>query len=189
MRITDDRYSQHRRCLDLAWRMITLEARTRTISRWTGLSGHRIRALYKSYAGSGKDKRVARHRGMAPYKLETILASPQLRCEAAIFAGICRSIRALPERTLEDVEHMLPSLERGELLCEAYEWFRNEVPNTKLTFEHGLLLISELARGQEVRLGTCQSCGGVILLDRLSLGRLECVFCTTGIEEEQRRTA
>jgi hypothetical protein len=126
---------------------------------------------------------------MSPYKLDAILSSPQLRCEAAIFAGICRSIHVLPEQKLEDVEHLLPSLERGELLCQAYEWFRYEVPETKLTLEHGVLLISELARGEEVQLGTCRTCGGVILFDCLSLGRLECVFCSTGIEEDHRRSA
>lgn len=185
MRITEDRYSQHRRSLDLAWRLIKHEARTRTISRWTQLSGHRIRQLYKSYS-SRQHKRVTRHRGMSPYKLEMIMSSPRLRCEGAMFAAICRSLDVLPEDRVADPERTLPGIERGELLCEAFEWFCFDVPDTKLTLEHGLLLINELARGELVRLGACRTCRGVILLDRLSTGRLHCVFCSTKLDNVER---
>jgi hypothetical protein len=181
MRITEDRYSHHRRSLDLAWRLIKHEARTRTISRWTQLSGHRIRQLYKSYS-SKQHKRVTRHRGMSPYKLEMIMSSPRLRCEGAMFAAICRSLEVLPDDRLGDPERTLPGVERGELLCEAFEWFCFDAPDTKLTLEHGLLVINELARGELVRLGACRTCRGVILLDRLSTGRLDCVFCSTKLD-------
>lgn len=169
----------------MAWRLIKHEARTRTISRWTQLSGHRIRQLYKSYS-SKQHKRVTRHRGMSPYKLEMIMSSPRLRCEAAMFAAICRSLQVLPEDRLGDPERTLPGVERGERLCEAFEWFCFDVPDTKLTLEHGLLLINELARGELVRLGGCRTCRGVILVDRLSTGRLDCVFCSTKIDNVER---
>jgi hypothetical protein len=188
MRITEDRYSQHRRSLDLAWRLIKHEARTRTISRWTQLSGHRIRLLYKSYS-SKQQKRVTRHRGMSPYKLEMILNSPRLRCEGAMFSAICRSLQVLPPGRLNDPERVLPGVERGERLCEAFEWFRFDVPDTKITIEHGLLLINELARGELIHLGACRTCRGVVLLDRLSTGRLQCVFCSTKVETVERISA
>ena len=184
MRITEDRYSQHRRSLDLAWRLIKHEARTRTISQWTQLSGHRIRQLYKSYS-SKQQKRVTRHRGMSPYKLETVLSSPRVRCEGAMLAAICRSLRVLPHGRLVEPERALPSVDRGELLCEAYEWFTFHVPDTRLTLEHGLLLLNELARGELIQLGACRKCGGVILLDRLSTGRLQCVFCSIRLDSSE----
>jgi hypothetical protein len=184
MRITEDRYSQHRRSLDLAWRLIKHEARTRTISRWTQLSGHRIRALYKSYSSKQQHARLTRHRGMSPYKLEAILSSPKLRSEGAMLAAMCRSLSVLPQLPLKDPERALPSIERGELLCDAYEWFRFDVPDTRLTFEHGLLLVNELARAELIRLGTCRTCQGVILRDQLSTGRLQCVFCSTGLTND-----
>jgi hypothetical protein len=173
----------------LFWRRADLKWHgcTRTISQWTQLSGHRIRQLYKSYASPCRG-RVTRHRGMSPYKLELILSSPQLRCEAAIFAGICRSVHVLPEERLDKVDRMLPSLERGELLCDAYEWFRCEVPETRLTLEHGLLLLNELLRGEAIALGTCV-CGGVMLVDRFSLRRPACVFCSSDLEEDAKRSA
>lgn len=59
------------------------------------------------------------------------------------------------------------------------------MPDTRLTFEHALLLVNELARGELVLLGRCQTCRGVILLDRLSTRRLHCVFCSTGLRNPQ----
>lgn len=188
MRITDDRYNQHRRGLDLAWRMIALEARTSTITRWTKLSGHRIRALYKSYAPHRLEK-VTRHRGMSPYRLDTILNSPRMRCEAAMFAAICKSLGAVSGGRLHAPERFLPTLDRGELLCEAYEWFRYDISDARLNFEHGLLVLSELSNGQQIQLSTCRTCGGVMLIDRLSLGRLECAFCAQGSSSLASTTA
>lgn len=176
MRIIDDRYMQHRRRLDLAWRLIQYEVRTRIISIWTQLAAHRIRALYNSYMPQ-YDAVVKRRRGLSPYRLETILDSTRLRLEAAIFSALCRSLDVLPKETLRHPEHSLPSLERGELLCEAYAWFRIDVPTAKLSLEQGLLVLNELARGELIELAGCRSCGGVILSDRLSHGRLECAFC------------
>lgn len=178
MRITDSRYQRHRRSIDLAWRLIGLEARTSTISRWTGLSGHRIRALYRSYV-SRQDGVSKRHRGMSPYRLDVILHSPQKKCEAAMFAALCRALRVLPEHPATDVERSLPSVQRGEMLCEAYEWFRYDVPDAQLTLEQGILLVLELARGEHVQLGACPTCEGVMLIDPLSVGYQECVFCAT----------
>lgn len=123
---------------------------------------------------------------MSPYKLEMIVSSPRLRCEGAMFAAICRSLEVLPRNRLDDPEQTLPGIERGELLCEAFEWFRFDVPDTKLTLEHGLLLINELARGELIRLGACRTCRGVILLDRLSNGRLDCVFCSMKLDNVER---
>jgi hypothetical protein len=123
---------------------------------------------------------------MSPYKLEWILNSPKLRCEGAMLGAICRFLNVLPQVRMDDPERALPSIERGELLCEVYEWFRFDVPDTRLTFEHALLLVTELARGELVLLGRCQTCRGVILLDRLSTRRLHCVFCSTGLRSDER---
>lgn len=177
MRIIDDRYMQHRRRLDLAWRLIQYEVRTRTISAWTQLAAFRIRNLYKSYVTQNQAA-VKRRRGLSPYRLEIILDSIRLRSEAAIFAAMCKSLELLPEERLSEPERSLPNLERGELLCDVYAWFRAEIPTAKLTLEQGLLVLNELARGELIELASCRSCGGVILADRLSHGRSACAFCS-----------
>ncbi|MDY6944884.1 MAG: hypothetical protein SXG53_04120 [Pseudomonadota bacterium] len=194
MRIIDDRYMQHRRRLDLAWRLIQYEVRTRIISTWTQLAPHRIRALYKSYATQDHAS-VKRRRGVSPYRLEIILDSTRLRLEAAIFSALCKSLDVLPKEKLCDPERSLPTLERGELLCDAYAWFRDEIPAAKLTLEQGLLVLNELALGEQAELAGCRSCGGVILSDRLSHSRFECAFCSQidrrqdGIAEMQKPQA
>jgi len=60
MRISDDRYSRERLCLDLALRFLRHEARTQTIRTWTGLTDDRIRKLQCSgYKGFN-----SRHKAM-----------------------------------------------------------------------------------------------------------------------------
>jgi hypothetical protein len=49
MRISDDRYSPERLCLDLALRFLRHEARPQTIQTRMGLTDDRIRNLYRSY--------------------------------------------------------------------------------------------------------------------------------------------
>jgi hypothetical protein len=49
MRITDCRYDRDRLRLEVACRLIAHEARTQTIRHCTGLSGDRIRKLYRHY--------------------------------------------------------------------------------------------------------------------------------------------
>ena len=48
MRISEDRYSRERLCLQLALRFLGHEARTQTIRAWTGLSDDRIRKVFCS---------------------------------------------------------------------------------------------------------------------------------------------
>jgi hypothetical protein len=127
MRIIDDRYMQHRRRPDLAWRLIQYEVRTRIISAWTQLAAHRIRALHKSYT-TQSNADVKRRCGLSPYRLEIILDSTRLRFEAAMFTALCESLDVLPKETLHHPGRSLPSLERGELLCEAYARFRTDIP-------------------------------------------------------------
>jgi hypothetical protein len=50
MRVSEDRYWRDLRRLDLAVRMLHLEARVGTISTWTGLTADRVRTLARSLA-------------------------------------------------------------------------------------------------------------------------------------------
>ena len=55
----------------------------------------------------------------------------------------------------------------------------------KLSLEQGLLVLNELARGEQIELAGCRSCSGVIVSDRLSHGRLECAFCTRSGQNQE----
>ena len=58
-----------------------------------------------------------------------------------------------------------PSVTRGDLLCVAYEYFCVAVSEPLIDFERAILLATELAQGEELALGRCRDCGGVILVD------------------------
>ena len=87
MRISDDRYNRDRLRLDVAMRFIRLEARTRTIRQWTGLTDDRIRKLYHAYLQSGG--RTTRHRGKSPQQAAYFMRTARLRNEASALAGLC----------------------------------------------------------------------------------------------------
>jgi hypothetical protein len=184
MRVTDDRYLRDRRAFDLAWRLIKLGARTGTISRWTGIAERRVRALQRSYRSldPGDGGALKRPRGQSPYRIERLLHSPQQQQDAACLARICKSMGALPASHLVDVDRMLPGIERGELLCSAYESFQHQFPNSSLSIEQAVLLVSELVRGKEVTLAACVNCGNFAIVDRLNPESEICATCGRNIE-------
>ena len=60
MRITDCRYDRDRLRLTVAYRLIAHEARTQTIRHCTGLSGDRIRKLFRVYVQGRPGPRIRR---------------------------------------------------------------------------------------------------------------------------------
>src|SRR5438128_11061512 len=98
MRISDDRYSRERLCLDLALRFLSHEARTQTIRTWTGLTDDRIRNLYRSYMSRG-GRFVPRHRGKSPHQIAYFTRSVRIPWETAQLASLLslvNVVRALP---------------------------------------------------------------------------------------------
>jgi hypothetical protein len=184
VRISDDRYSRDLRRLQLAWRLLQLDARTATVRRWTNLSMYRVRALYRTYARSGKCK--PRLHGSSPRTIGFFWRSARLRSEAAVLAGFFRIFGALPGYTATDASDWAPSLGAGELLCRALEQFQALVPDSPITIEYAILLWSLLIRGAEVSIACCERCHVLILIDRLAVGRRLCGFC---LHEQQNGLA
>lgn len=175
MRVHDDRYNRERLRFHVALHFIRLEARTRTIRQWTGLSDDRIRKLYRSYlAGSGSTP-PPRHRGKSPQRIALFLRSARVRQEAALLASLCRLIGALPAVPLPALPH--PSLLRGQLLCQAYEAYRALLPHTQLGFEHAVCLLVALMRAEELICAACEGCGALLVVDRWSLQSPRCSLC------------
>jgi hypothetical protein len=175
MRVSEDRYSRDIRRIHLARRLIRYEVRTQWICQWTGLTQNRVRNLCRSYTrelGS-----AARHRGPSPNQVQNFVRSGALRNEASALGGLGRVLGVIPAQPVPEARKTLPGVALGERLCQALELYRRIVPESQFTMEQFILLVIELARGQEFELGFCQDCNGVLLVDQLGAYRRRCYAC------------
>jgi hypothetical protein len=176
MRISDNRYSRDRFRLDLALRFMRHEARTHTIRKWTGLTDDRIRKLYKAYLNETPGH-VSRHRGKSPGQACFFIRTPRVQQEAAVLASLFCLLGVIPLQFTASHPPQ-PGVARGERLCQAFEAYLMLVSTSQITFEHAVLLINELARGEELRLGDCSQCEGLVVVDSLALRDVRCGRCT-----------
>jgi hypothetical protein len=84
---------------------------------------------------------------------------------------------ALPAPLVSDTDPPAPGVARGERLCQAFEAYLTFVQSAQISFEHAVLLINELARGVEIKLGDCMICGGLVVVDGLTLRDIRCTRC------------
>jgi hypothetical protein len=176
MRISDERYHRDLRRLELARRMLALQARTPTVARWTGLSESRIRALYHAYSVVATPTSVP-PKGRTPSLVDQFFTSAEVQCDAAILGSFFRHFQVWLEGMEENAVKHLPELSRGERLCHALEEFKALRPGSALTLENGATLLNLLVQGEEIELAKCPDCAGLMLRDRLSVGRVLCPFC------------
>jgi hypothetical protein len=192
VRISDDRYSRERARMELALRFLRHEARTQTIRAWTGLSDDRIRKLYRSYMSHAR-RELPRHRGKSPHQIAYFTRSPRLQEEAAILASVLSLLGLVPApaaapvapaaaapavRSTATSAAALPGLARGELLCQAFEVFRLLLPSAQISFEHAVFLAGALVRADQLRLGSCCECGGLMVTERFPLRAARCHRCS-----------
>ncbi|HTV77122.1 MAG TPA: hypothetical protein VMF03_02620 [Steroidobacteraceae bacterium] len=178
MRISDNRYSRDRSRLDLAFRFIRHEARTQTIRAWTGLSDDRIRKLYRTYSREPGNA-VSRPRGKSPRQSAFFTRSAQLKDESSLLGSVCSLLGALPRTGVPVSRQALISLARGELLCQAFEVYRETVTDPRISFEHFMFLVSALAEGQELILANCEECGALTVVERITFKHHQCPHCAT----------
>jgi hypothetical protein len=174
MRISDDRYDRDLRRYNLARRMLQHEVRTATIVVWTGLSKYRIQTLFRSYQGTGG---YTRHRGKSPFQPAFFLRSLLHECESSALTYIALQMEIIPAEIVPDAATSLPSLARGERLVNAFELYRALAPHSRLSLEHAVLLVTELAHRQTLSLGYCDICDGLRVVDRLAVCHALCAFC------------
>jgi hypothetical protein len=165
MRIFEDRYFRDLRPLRLAARMLNLEARTRTICNWTGLTRDRIRKLAGSALPSDGREASVRHRGRSPRQTAYFFRSAHTQTHASVIASYFALVRLLPDDIVP--AKAFPSVPRGELLCVAYETYCAACAEVLIDFERATLLATALAQRDEVDLVRCGDCGGLLLIDRL----------------------
>jgi Flagellar transcriptional activator (FlhC) len=178
MRISDDRYSRERLSLDLALRFLRHEARTQTIRKWTGLTDDRIRNLYRSYMSRGGHF-VPRHRGKSPHQVAYFTRSLRVQWETAQLASLLSLFTVIPAQPSPEIAASLPTVARGEKLCYAFEMYRTTIPTSQISFEHSVFLTVALARGDQLRLGGCRECGGLLVLERFQMRARRCLYCAS----------
>jgi hypothetical protein len=176
MRISEDRYDRDRQRLELALRFLTHEARTQTIRIWTGLSDDRIRKLYRSYLGRAACY-APRHRGKSPHQPAYFTRSLRIQQETAVLASFFSLEGLVPPEPSAAAATALPDIRRGNSLCAAFESYATLVPTASISFEYAVFLAECLARGDQLRLGRCCECGGMIVVERFPIREKRCQHC------------
>jgi len=185
MRISEDRYDRDRQRLELALRFLTHQARTQTIRHWTGLSDDRIRKLYRSYLGRAACY-VPRHRGKSPHQAAYFTRSLRIQQQTAVLASYFALAGLVPAEPSAAAGAALPDIARGGLLCTAFETYATLVPTAAISFEYAVFLAECLARGDQLRLGRCCECGGMIVVERFPIRDRCCQHCTAARSEAVR---
>ena len=178
MRISDDRYRRERWALELALRFLRHQARTQTIRAWTGLSDDRIRKLYRSYMSHAR-RYLPRHRGKSPHQIAYFTRSLRMQEETAVLASVLSLLGVVPPSPGAATPDAVPGLGRGELLCQAFEAYRLLLPSSQISFEHAVFLATALTRGDQLRLGGCSDCGGLLVTERFPLRERRCHHCAS----------
>ena len=172
--VTDDRLGGYFRRYQLALRMMSHGARSQTVCEWSGLTRDQLVTQRRRWGFDPDERR----RGPAPSAFHVFFKSKRHRSEATVFASICRILGATTARTGKEAAERLPSLENGELLCEALEAFREWEPDAELDFEHALLLATGVVRAEDVTLGPCSDCHGATLTEGSRRQYTNCGHCS-----------
>jgi hypothetical protein len=190
MRFSEERYQRDMRRLALARRMAHLEARTRTIVEWTGLTRLRVRAVCRNELGECAEAVAIRSRGPVPKQIFKFMNSPAARSEAGALAASCQLHGVFPVDKGDAAVKRLPSVERGDRLCAAYEGYLAHVPEPRYRFEQAVLLVKALVRADEIVIGQCFSCQSVLVTERLARGAQYCAVCRANqlAVKQHRRT-
>lgn len=176
MRITDCRYDRDRLRLSVAYRLIAYEARTHTIRSATGLSGDRIRKLYRNYVHGATGSRVRRRRGRSPRQMTYFRRSHEHEMQAAVLGTMLRSCGLLDPRRVFGP----PGIHEVARFCDVYDAFCSVCATALITFEHAWYLRQVLARDDEFILANCPECRALWVRDTLDILPDNCAACRTG---------
>jgi hypothetical protein len=177
MPLSDDRYLRDLRRYNLALTFLRLGARPNTVRVWTGFSLQRVRQVLRNYRENRSSSDPRCDRGPSRTKLAKLLNNPTLRRELTAMAGVCHFLHLIPEERMSNARIRFPSVPNGERLCHVLSVYYRMVPYARLTLEQLILLVFELAEGNNWRLEHCSSCRSVILIDPLSIARRLCTDC------------
>jgi hypothetical protein len=176
MRLSEERYSRDLRRLGLAAQLLRFQVRTGLVQRWTALPRRRIESLRRRVLDR-PDARCVRHRGPPPRQTAVFFRNALRASEAAAIGVLCELFDVMPAARGPQEVARLPSLARGERLCQAYAAYQALVPEPQYSLDQVMLLLEALVRGELVELVPCRTCQVTILIDRLSADPRLCPSC------------
>jgi hypothetical protein len=187
MRLTDDRYAGERSQFELALRMITHEARTKTIRDCTGLSDDRIRKLYATYFRNAGNCGIKRRRGKSPRQITRFVKNPQHQLQATtLIALYCAGLLLrVDENNAVHCCWPRPDVEFGHRVCRAFENYLLLHEEPLLSFEWAWSLLQNISNDDELYLAICRGCRSPYVQDAYALDLKTCPACE--IESHQRR--
>lgn len=172
MRVSENRYVQDLRRLNLAQQLIEHGVRTQWICAITGLTPNRVRNLVRSYR---KPSARLRSRGLAPTNCQ-VFFQPSWRRDVGALAGLAMLFELVPETPVRSARQALPGVEWGEQLCRVFDLFGLLVGEPVASMDQFLLLVISLAEGR-LRVGFCAECQATIVLDPLARRAPLCEAC------------
>jgi hypothetical protein len=179
MRLTDNRYANEKQQFELALRMISHEARTRTIRECTGLSDDRIRKVFNTYFKETGHGNVKRRRGKSPQQISLFVKTPQNQLEATTLVALyCASLLLRVDGA--NKVHCCwprPDVEYGHRVCRAFETYQLLHARHKLSFEWAWNLLQNIGRNDELYLAACRVCHARYVQDAYALDRRSCPSC------------
>jgi hypothetical protein len=171
MRIYETREQALRQHI-LAKRMILVNARTRTVTVWTGLLAHRVRTLTELHLPPAE----TRHRGNPPASMASLVGQVDVESESSVFLYLALQLEVIPPGRVRQAHRTLPSVTRGERLMSAYELYRTVIDDPHLSIDHASLLLLEYAEGRQLQLTQCVVCQD-IMVNQPCERREQCPFC------------
>jgi hypothetical protein len=122
---------------------------------------------------------VSRPRGKSPQQAALFTRTPKLKEESSLLASLCSLLGALPRAGAPVSRQALANLSRGELLCQAFEVYRDLVADPRISFENLVFLVCALAEGEELALARCEDCGALTVVDRITFKMHRCPYCAS----------
>lgn len=171
--VIDDQIGRYFRRHQLGLRFLAHGARAQTTCQWSGLTPDQLVTLRRRWMFNS-DERL---RGPSPSSFQVFFRSARSRNEATLFVSLCRIVGAIPPLRGAAAAKALASLENGERLCEAYETFREWMPDSNLEFEQAVLLATGSTDGEKLELTHCSRCHSALLVDKLDGVRDRCSHC------------
>ena len=105
--------------------------------------------------------------------------SLRVQWETAQLASLLSLFTVVPAQPSPEFAASLPTVARGEKLCYAFEMYQTTIPASLISFEHSVFLAVALARGDQLRLGGCRDCGGLLVLERFPMRERRCQYCAS----------